>query len=87
MSISNQSMYGQGTKDNELRREGHLTRSVELKTSRIPSLVFLGLAGGAILGSLALKLAGQGKTANFVGQWAPTILLLGIYNKIVKEEK
>jgi len=24
--------------------------------------------------------------ANFVGQWVPTILLLGIYNKIVKTQ-
>jgi hypothetical protein len=35
-------------------------------------------------GSLALKIAGSHKTANFVGQWAPTFLILGLYNKMVK---
>lgn len=28
--------------------------------------------------------AGQKHAANFVGGWAPTILILGVYNKIVK---
>ena len=30
------------------------------------------------------KLAGKDHAANFVGQWAPTFLILGMYNKIVK---
>jgi len=29
-------------------------------------------------------LMGDGKKANFVGQWAPTVLILGLYNKMVK---
>jgi hypothetical protein len=29
---------------------------------------------------------GEDKTANFVGQWAPTFLILGLYNKLVKLE-
>jgi len=36
------------------------------------------------VGALALKLLGRHATANFVGEWAPTILMLGLYNKIVK---
>lgn len=68
--------------------EGKLTRAVEEQTSKIPSMFFLGLAGGAAALSLGLKLSGhESKTANFVGMWVPTILLLGIYNKIVKEER
>jgi hypothetical protein len=31
-----------------------------------------------------LALLGRKHTALFVGQWVPTVLLLGIYNKIVK---
>jgi hypothetical protein len=27
---------------------------------------------------------GDQKRANFVGQWAPTFLILGLYNKMVK---
>jgi len=29
-------------------------------------------------------LRGEGLHANFVGQWVPTFLLFGVYNKIVK---
>jgi hypothetical protein len=36
--------------------------------------------------ALALAVAGKGKAATFVGQWAPTLLILGVYNKIVKIE-
>lgn len=70
-----------------MQPEGNLTRKVELATRNIPSLVFLGVASGAIVASLTLKVMGYGKNANFVGMWVPTILLLGVYNKIVKEER
>jgi hypothetical protein len=36
--------------------------------------------------SVALALAGRGKAATFIGQWAPTLLILGVYNKLVKIE-
>ena len=66
------------------QKEGKTTKAIEKTTAAIPSVTFLILAGGAIVGSLALKLMGRHSTANFVGEWVPTILLLGIYNKIVK---
>lgn len=59
---------------------------VEEQTKKIPNLVFLGAAGLSIAGSLTLILTGKEKFANFVGLWAPTIMLLGVYNKIVKLE-
>lgn len=65
-------------------REGTFTRRIEKVTSALPSGVWLALAGGAIVGSLAFKLFGRPKTANFVGEWVPTLLLLGVYNKLVK---
>ena len=39
---------------------------------------------GSIALSLVLVLTGEEKKANFVGQWAPTLLILGVYNKMVK---
>jgi len=39
---------------------------------------------GSIALSLALRLVGRKHGALFVGGWAPTFLLLGIYNKLVK---
>jgi uncharacterized protein HemX len=65
-------------------REGRVARSIEQRTAKLPSDAFLWAALGAIGGSLALMLAGQEKRANFVGQWAPTFLILGVYNKLVK---
>ncbi len=70
--------------EGQSRVEGETTRQIEKVTASIPSVTWLVLAGGSIAGSLALKLAGRHVTANFVGQWAPTFLLLGIYNKLVK---
>jgi hypothetical protein len=64
--------------------EGGLAKPIEDFTARLPSDTFLWLAGGSIVGSLVLKMAGRAHDALFVGQWAPTFLLLGVYNKIVK---
>jgi hypothetical protein len=66
--------------------EGMLTKEIEHYTSQVPSGTYLSLAIGSIGLSLALQLAGRKHAANFVGQWVPTILLLGLYNKLVKLE-
>jgi hypothetical protein len=65
-------------------REGVVARTIEQRTARLPSDTFLWLAGGSIIGSLLLKLTGRHHDALFVGQWAPTFLILGLYNKLVK---
>ena len=65
-------------------QEGGLARPIEEITAELPSDIFLWLAGGSILGSALLKLVGRQHDALFVGQWAPTFLLLGTYNKLVK---
>lgn len=69
------------------QHEGHLTKAIEKQTAKIPSIFYLGLAGGAIALSLGLAATRRDKDmANFVGLWVPSLLLLGIYNKIVKTE-
>ncbi len=65
-------------------REGVVARTIEQQTAKLPSDVFLWAALGSIGGSLVFALAGDTKKANFVGQWAPTFLILGLYNKLVK---
>lgn len=64
--------------------EGFLAHTIEDQTAKLPSDVFLWAALGSIAGSLYLKTAGRHHDALFVGQWAPTFLILGLYNKIVK---
>src|SRR4051794_10769952 len=77
-------------------REGKVARAIESKTAKLPSDLFLWLAGGAIVASLAGQLASpkrmsrfnmpsrSGQLGLFVGQWVPTLLIFGLYNKIVK---
>lgn len=69
----------------EQHAEGRLARAIEEQTAKLPSDVFLWAAGASIAASLTLKCVGENHKALFVGQWAPTFLLLGIYNKLVKQ--
>jgi hypothetical protein len=64
--------------------EGPVARAIERQTGKLPSDVFLWAAIGAIGGSLVLQTMGRKNISNFVGQWVPTILILGLYNKLVK---
>ena len=66
-------------------REGVLAKTIEKQTAKLPSDSFLWLALGSIAASLVLKISGRQKDALFVGQWAPTFLVFGVYNKLVKQ--
>jgi hypothetical protein len=66
-------------------REGSIARAIEEQTAKIPSDTFLWAALLSIGFSLLLKATGRKHDALFVGEWAPTFLLLGIYNKMVKQ--
>jgi hypothetical protein len=65
--------------------EGPVAKAIEEQTAKLPSDVFLWAAFGSIAASLTLKIAGHDKDALFLGQWAPTFLIFGIYNKLVKQ--
>ncbi len=65
--------------------EDRVTSQVEQQTSKAPSLLFLGAAVAAMAASAALTIAGRKQIGNFIGQWAPSILIMGVYNKIAKE--
>ena len=65
-------------------REGSVARAIETQTAKLPSDLFLWLAGVSVVGSLVLKIAGRDKDALFVGQWPAPFMLLGVYNKLVK---
>jgi hypothetical protein len=68
------------------RTEDRFTKTVEEYTGAVPSSAFLGIAVAAMAASLAFQLAGQGKWGNFIAQWVPTWLIIGLYNKMVKLE-
>ncbi len=65
--------------------EGKVATAIERQTARfLPSDIFMWAAGASIATSLWLKLQKKDHEALFVGQWAPTLLLFGVYNKMVK---
>jgi len=66
------------------QREGSVARTIEQQTAKLPSDTFLWAALGSIGASLVMMAMGQEKKANFLGHWAPTFLILGLYNKMVK---
>ena len=65
--------------------EGRIARAIETQTSKLPSDTFLWLAVGSMAASAALQVAGNKHVSLFIGQWAPSFLLFGIYNKLVKQ--
>lgn len=78
------------------KNEGKTTALIEGQTSRLPSMTYLFFALGSIALSAGLALTARPgrrigfsrrlELANFVGQWAPTLLTIGVYNKLVKIE-
>ncbi len=54
-------------------------------TDNIPEEAWYWAALGSIGISAMLKLADKDDWAIFVGQWPPTFLILGVYNKLVKQ--
>lgn len=74
------------TNYNPEHKEGPVAAAIEEQTAKLPSDLFLWVALGSIAVSLALQVTGKKKSSLFVGQWAPTFLILGLYNKLVKLE-
>ena len=66
------------------RKEGRVAKAIESQTTKMPSDWFLWAAGASIVGAAILQMTSRKDAANFVGHWAPTILILGVYNKMVK---
>jgi hypothetical protein len=64
--------------------EGDFARLIEHQAAKIPSHWFLLGAFGSMGVSLALELTGRQRASRFVGQWPAPLLIMGIYNKLVK---
>ena len=72
-------------KDAYTHREGRVAKTIEDQTAKLPSDTFLWLAVGAMTASATLQMLGNRNVSLFVGQWAPTFLIFGLYNKLVKQ--
>jgi hypothetical protein len=71
--------------DRQQHTEGQVAKTIEEQTAKLPSDVFLWAAIGAMAASATLQMTGAKHASMFVGQWAPSFLLFGIYNKLVKQ--
>jgi hypothetical protein len=65
--------------------EDQFTAAIEKTTSRIPSSAYLVMALGSMAVSATLHGFNKKHESLFIGQWAAPFLLLGIYNKLVKQ--
>jgi len=64
--------------------EGSLARVIEQQTAKFPSHWFLLGAFGSMGLSLMLELMGRQRESRFIGQWPAPLLIMGMYNKLVK---
>jgi hypothetical protein len=67
------------------QEEGPVAEMIEEQTAKIPSDAWLWVALGSMAASLTLKVLKRDDISIFVGLWAPSLLLFGIYNKLVKQ--
>jgi len=74
-----------GTNINPQHEEGPVAKAIEEQTAKLPSDIFLWTSLGAMAVSLTLQLFGKRHTSLFLGQWAAPFLILGMYNKLVKQ--
>ena len=71
----------------EPRRTARIVQAIEERTARIPAISFMGLAVGSMVLSAALEVFSKRKEyGKFVGLWAPSFLMMGIYNKLLHLE-
>jgi hypothetical protein len=66
-------------------QEDQVTAMLERYSSKWPTSLFMGAAIASIIGSMVLKNQRKHHDALFVGQWVAPFLILGLYNKSVKQ--
>lgn len=65
--------------------EGDVALKIEEQTAKLPSDTWLWAALASMALSLGLQMSGRKHESTFVGQWAAPFLVLGVYNKLVKQ--
>jgi hypothetical protein len=68
----------------EEHAEGTFTRLIEQQTAKIPSDVFLFAALSAMVVTVGLEVTGRLRMSRFIGMWPAPLLVMGVYNKLVK---
>jgi hypothetical protein len=66
--------------------EGKVAKMIEEQTAKLPSDTFLWVGLGCLAFSAAIRIVGLRSAGQFIGQLAAPILIMGLYNKLVKVE-
>ncbi|NVJ25424.1 MULTISPECIES: hypothetical protein [Myxococcus] len=64
--------------------DSSFTRLLEQQAAKIPSHWFLFVSLCSMGVSLSLELMGRQQPARFIGSWVSPLLVMGVYNKLVK---
>ncbi|NTX05628.1 hypothetical protein HUA74_41650 [Myxococcus sp. CA051A] len=64
--------------------DSSFTRLLEQQAAKIPSHMFLFASLCSMGVSLSLELMGRTQPARFIGSWVSPLLVMGVYNKLVK---
>ena len=59
-------------------------KMVEKRLNEVETIVFLFAGACSIVVSLLLQFIGRKHESLFIGQWAPTLFILGLYKKILE---
>jgi hypothetical protein len=65
-------------------KEGPVAKAIETQTAKLPSDLFLWTAAGFWISSLVLHSVGRKHAALMVGQCITPVLVMGLYDKLVK---
>jgi hypothetical protein len=84
IETANRSRQGSASQEVQDHSEGRMARAIEHHTAKLPSDAFLWAAMGTIGISLMLRMTGHKEESMFVGHWVSPMLILGLYNKVVK---
>jgi hypothetical protein len=71
---------------NNNQQEGEVAKTIEKYTSKIPSDVYLWGGLGLLASAVILQAFRQKHAGLMIGQIATPILLMGVYNKLVKQQ-
>jgi len=66
-------------------KEGPVAKAIETQTAKLPSDLFLWTAAGFWISSLVLHSIGRKHAALMVGQCVTPVLVMGVYDKMVKQ--
>jgi hypothetical protein len=62
----------------------NIDRPIDEVASRVPAAPYIAMVAASIVASAALFATGKRMAALFVGLWAPTVLNMGVYNKLLQ---